>query len=270
MSKSISASSDVKDCHMTTTLISHVYNEEYLLPFWLEHHKNMFDNIIIIDYHSTDKSVEICKELCPTCTILKSKNKWFDANLVDIEVMEIENNINGIKIILNTTEFLFCKKPVSKLFDTLNKQMYTISTISPYSANMCNVSTLTELIKCLAHDNVKFHHDRSNRNIHNFENGQYTTGRHSSKINNVVPISKNEAIIVWFGFFPMNEHIMRRKLQIKDKIPQSDKDNGYGFQHLFPMEKILNLNSEKARTGIPINKTQLLDYELIQNYINQS
>ena len=31
-----------------TTLISHIFNEEYLLPFWLRHHKNMFDEIIII------------------------------------------------------------------------------------------------------------------------------------------------------------------------------------------------------------------------------
>ena len=48
-----------------TTLLTNIFNEEYLLPFWLNHHKNMFDEIIIIDYNSTDKSIEICKSICP-------------------------------------------------------------------------------------------------------------------------------------------------------------------------------------------------------------
>ena len=45
------------------TCLIHIYNEEYLLPFWLNHHKDIFDDIIIIDYNSTDKSLEICKEI---------------------------------------------------------------------------------------------------------------------------------------------------------------------------------------------------------------
>jgi hypothetical protein len=31
------------------TLLSHFYNEEYLLPFWIEHHKKQFDYAILID-----------------------------------------------------------------------------------------------------------------------------------------------------------------------------------------------------------------------------
>jgi len=42
-----------------TTLLTNVFNEEYLLPFFLHHHKKMFDEIIVIDYNSTDKSIGI-------------------------------------------------------------------------------------------------------------------------------------------------------------------------------------------------------------------
>jgi len=35
-------------------LFSHIYNEEYLLPFWLKHHKKIFDHGVIIDNFSTD------------------------------------------------------------------------------------------------------------------------------------------------------------------------------------------------------------------------
>ncbi len=86
-----------------TTLLTNIYNEEYLLPFWLNHHKDMFDEIIVVDYNSTDKSIEICKNICPNCKIIKTRNSHFDAVQIDLEFMDIENDIEGIKIVLNTT-----------------------------------------------------------------------------------------------------------------------------------------------------------------------
>ena len=105
---------------MKTTLITNIYNEEYLLPLWLEHHKNMFDHGIIIDYRSTDRSVEICKEICPTWEVRTSKNEKFGANENDEQFMEIENTLSGIKMILNTTEFLYTDKPLVDFFDEIS------------------------------------------------------------------------------------------------------------------------------------------------------
>ena len=46
-------------------MIIHVYsimwNEEYMLPYFLRHYENFCDKIFIIDDHSTDKTVEIAK-----------------------------------------------------------------------------------------------------------------------------------------------------------------------------------------------------------------
>ena len=92
-----------------TTCITNIYNEEYLLPFWLNHHKHIFDRIIIIDHHSTDNSLKICKEIIPGCIIIPHPSKKFASKEHDIYLMELENAVKGIKIILNTTEFLFCK-----------------------------------------------------------------------------------------------------------------------------------------------------------------
>ena len=50
---------------MKTTVITHFWNEEILLPYWLKHHLELFDHGILINYRSTDKSVEIIKELAP-------------------------------------------------------------------------------------------------------------------------------------------------------------------------------------------------------------
>jgi len=122
--------------NLKTTLLTNIYNEEYLLPFWLQHHKNMFDDIIIIDYRSTDKSVEICKKICPNCKIITTRNQYFDAEGIDSEFMDIENGINGIKVVLNTIEFLFIEKPVKEYFKNVTGPVsYAVNAISPYSAN---------------------------------------------------------------------------------------------------------------------------------------
>jgi len=59
---------------------------------------------VMIDYHSTDRSVEIIREICPTWDIVTSRNPDFQADKIDTEVMDIEKDIDGWKICLNVTE----------------------------------------------------------------------------------------------------------------------------------------------------------------------
>lgn len=243
-----------------TTLLSHIFNEEYLLPFWLNHHKNMFDQIIIIDYNSTDNSIEICKSICPKCQIIKTINKDFGAANVDIEVMNIENKIDGIKIVLNTTEFLFCVKSIKDIFSDSKNQAYAITCITPYSSKSYNINNLNELFTNLLNDDIVYHYDKGIRIIHNFQNGNYTTGRHST-LNNCS--LTDEAFILWFGYYPMNNNLLKRKLQIQQNIPQSDKDAKYGFQHLFSEDIILQINLEKAKTGRKIENVNIFLYNLL-------
>lgn len=245
-----------------TTLLSHIFNEEYLLPFWLNHHKNMFDQIIIIDYNSTDKSIEICKSICPECQIIKTINKDFGAVNVDIEVMDIENKIDGIKIVLNTTEFLFCVKSVKDIFSDKKNKAHAITCITPYSSNSYNINNLNELFTNLLNDDIVYHYDRGIRIIHTFPNGNYTTGRHSTLNNCSIT---DDAFILWFGYYPMNDNLLKRKLQIKQNVPQGDIDTRAGFQHLFSEDKILQINLEKAKTGRKIENVNIFLHNLLNN-----
>lgn len=244
------------------TLLSHIYNEEYLLPFWLQHHKDMFDDIIIIDYHSTDRSVEICKTLCPNCTIITTRNACFDAREVDKEIMDIEETIEGIKIVLNTTEFLFCNKPIKELFEEnfMYSISYSINCVSPYSTNYYDIKNYKEFISHLLDDDIRYHSDRFTRQIHNYKNGKYDIGRH--KTFNIT-ISTEEAYVVWFGFYPMNELQLQRKLQIQNKMSQRDKNDGLGNQHLFSKEKMLEINGEKTNTGKKLKDINPILYNLL-------
>ena len=75
---------------MPLTLISHFWNEEFLLPYWLRHHYPLFDHGVLLDYASTDQSVEIIRALAPRWEVRPSRNQWFDARDADAEVMEVE------------------------------------------------------------------------------------------------------------------------------------------------------------------------------------
>jgi len=97
----------VKDLQNMSTVVCHFHNEEHLLPWWLEHHKRIFDHGIMIDYHSTDRSMEIIREICPDWEIRYTRNKFFDSVPVDEEVMNIEKVLGGWRMALNVTEFLY-------------------------------------------------------------------------------------------------------------------------------------------------------------------
>ena len=206
--------------HKTTCLI-HIYNEEYLLPFWLYHHKDIFDDILIIDYRSNDKSIDFCKKICPNCKIITTRNEFFGAEDVDREIMDLETNIEGIKIVLNVTEFLFCEKPIKDIFNDLaTTSSLSIRCISPYSKQFCNINNNYELFTNLLKDNITYHYDRGERVIHNYSRGNYSTGRHST----TNPTTHtHEMHIIWLGFYPLNERILQRKQQIQINITQRDR-----------------------------------------------
>lgn len=89
-------------------LLSHFLNEEFLLPYWIRHHLGMFDKAILIDYGSTDRSVEIIRELAPHWEIRKTNVKKFEEPAIGEEIQEIEMAMPAgeWKVVLNTTEFL--------------------------------------------------------------------------------------------------------------------------------------------------------------------
>ena len=243
------------------TLITHIFNEEYLLPFWLHHHKDMFDEIIIIDYNSTDKSIEICKNMCPQCRIITTQNKFFEAKEIDKEVMDVENSINGIKIVLNTTEFLICESTINDIFIYgLNRMSYAITTISPYSLNIYEISNYYDLINNLLNDDISYHYDRGTRQIHNYNNGNYNIGRHSTlNISN----DTNKAYIIWFGFYPMNNNLLKRKLQIRQNIPETDIIMSRGVQHFYDMNKMHEINYIKSTSGTSLKNINLPLYNIL-------
>lgn len=234
---------------MDITCIIHIYNEEYLLPFWLTYHKDIFAHGIIIDYQSTDRSVEICKNICPHWEIRQSANHSFGACAVDREVQDIEKTIDGFKIVLNVTEYFI---PINASLTTCDKQHTALKmhVYAPYSLPESEFypKDLKEFFNSMANEDVRFHiaHDRGYRIIHNHPEGKYNFGRHFSHLN---PVHTDDYLIIWTGFYPMNEKMLARKLQIKDKIPLSDKIAGHGGQHMMDKAQMIQKNFQKYNIG---------------------
>lgn len=211
---------------MTKTIISHFYNEEYLLPAWLKHHKQIFDNGILIDYHSTDKSVAICLDICPHWQVIPSKNKCFDAQAVDQEVMHIERDVQGWRMCLNVTEFL--TGDISLLSDTPEPTQWRVPCVALVGDQWGEQFVMDHTLLDHAQWGIHYEHDfrlRAARSIHNYE-VMYDVGRHFWDYNTT------QLCVAWAGFWPWNAQTVTRKLQIQTQIPDTDKQQHRGIHHL--------------------------------------
>lgn len=230
---------------MKKTIISHIYNEEYLLPWWLEHHKKIFDHGVIIDYRSTDNSVDIIKKICPTWDIITTRNKNFQAAAVDIEVMYIERQIEGWKTCLNTTEFLIgdysilTEEPTQLLVPTIifidnNESSIVNKDIPLYKQKTYGINFPDSFF------------ERSSRSFHNYSIIYPTLGRHFREGYNT-----DKLAIFYYGWSPFDQGQIKRKLQIQSQIPQSDLMVGNGGQHVTDeqglRDKITNLFLPKSK-----------------------
>jgi hypothetical protein len=259
-----------------TTLITHFYNESKLLPFWLQHHLEMFDHGILIDHHSTDDSVEICRKWAPHWTVVTSKLKKFDAIDTDFEVMSYEATVSGWKMVLNVTEFLHFPDFKKRLLEAQNRGVMTIRTRGLVMVD-CEegkeIDPSVPLIKQKHHGFIEkesrkrlfnssvlvFQNGKQTvrafreRIIHRYLTGAYYPGRHKTfyKINE----KPEDVFTLWYGYSPWVDWNIERKLAFSARIPEEDKKQGLGVQHLRSKEQLENdylLNKELSYDLQPI------------------
>ena len=244
-------------------LIAHFFSEEVLLPFWIRHHASMFDLAILIDYNSTDRSLEIIRREAPqSWRVVSSRNNQFAAIKVDEEVMDYEKLYpTAWKISLNIPEFLVHPNLRSMLSepenagdvmalcfrsiimtgnDSIPFQRFT-SLLKQRSQYVYNAASADELHGVTSYS----------RFIHRYQYAQYSNGRHSI-LNSVwkwAPIG----FIAKYQYTPWPE-ILQRKLQIRTRIPADDFIVGRGVQHNTDASQ-LELRKQKVRE-MPQNDLQ--------------
>lgn len=221
------------------TVLCHFYNEEFLLPFWLKHHREMFDHGVMIDYSSNDRSVEIIKDLCPTWQIVPSRNIAFHSASIDQEVMDLEKNIIGWRVALNVTEFLVGD---TATLDHCHEDLYVSNITMVCREDLEETSPDPEIPLCLQHthgfDCVEGDLRWWMRRISNHPKPYYL-GRHFYYQMGYTPTSDFK--ILWYRYAPYNEQMIERSLQIQNRIPESDKQKGFGINHFIDAEENRNV-----------------------------
>lgn len=228
-------------------VISHFFNEAYMLPWWLRHHREIFDHGVLIDYHSTDASVEICRELVPHWEVVTSENATFAALLCDFEVMKHEQRFpDAWKLALNTTEF-FVAPGLAKMervmlqHDLVGARLPGAVMVDSDPENPPNPaeSLVTQKTTGIWEDEFDFKglaipgltFPTRGRLYHRYAIGAYTPGRHSSHLPRQCNGSRDMGSIRWYGFSPWSDQFKARKLQIGTKRDSFDVKNGFGAQH---------------------------------------
>jgi hypothetical protein len=242
---------------MKKTLISHFYNEEYLLPWFLRHHRQVFDHGIMIDYASTDRSREIIQELCPNWDIVDSRNQWFDPGPVDQEVMDIERNIEGWRVCLNVTEQLVGDYSI---LDQESADQYLIPSLFFVDKQLNDELTYDRPLYEQRQDGFTYldqngacFNQRQARSIHRQPIQYPGMGRHFTNY------TTDQLAIFYYGWCPLNDAAITRKLDMGNKIPDWVTA---GRHHTFPFEWI----NERYET-VFLPWTRDLSKEM-QGYIN--
>jgi hypothetical protein len=216
---------------MKKTILCHFYNEEYMLPWFLNHHKEIFDHGIMIDYHSTDRSREIIKEICPTWDIVTSRNPNFQADTIDYEVMDIEQSIEGWRICLNVTELLIGD------YSILDEQPGQHLLPSVFFVD-CDRTRPVSQDKPLYEQKTdgfsfdQYFRERRARSIHNVPVQYPVPGRHYENY------TTDKLVVFYYGWCPFNDLALARKLQIQTQIPLVDRQRNWGFHHITNKETL--------------------------------
>jgi hypothetical protein len=240
------------------TVITHFYNEAYMLPWWLAHHAPLFDHGVLINHGSTDESVAICKAMVPHWAVVDTFNPSFDALMVDFEVMHHERLHPGWKIALNVSEFLHCadlpalERDVAKAgFQGVRLHGVVMVDVEPERAPDPALPLFAQ--KHHGFLERQFDHARvglpwytkamRNRLYHCATIGAYSVGRHQTQLPLVGEI-QDGAYVLWYGFAPWNERFIQRKLAFAPKVSATDRQVGFGWQHLIGAEQMAQQHRE--------------------------
>ena len=196
----------------------------------------------MIDYHSTDRSVEVIKEICPDWEIITSRNNDFQADNIDVEINAIERDMEGWRICLNVTEQLIGDYSI---LDDEPKQLL-VPSIFMVDCDRQNLVTHDKPLYeqkfdgFLFSDSPQNFFERRSRSLHNIPvhypaqstQACMAPGRHWNSYNT------DKLVTLYYGWCPFDQGQLNRKLQIQTQIPLVDRQLNRGFHHITNAETL--------------------------------
>ena len=211
---------------MATTVITHIYNESFLLPIWIRHHRDRFDHGIILDYGSTDNPQEIVRELAPHWEFRNTGLDVFHADVLDSMINSVENRVVGTRLVLTITEFLLGQPRLAER-RYLIPQVLLINTDD--SLVFDSAKPFHQQVKWGLGSDTESTAPWWSRSMHqaptNYGSDGSMTGRHYHGIDN------GPYLIYRVSNCYVSPEMFERRLAIQYRIPESDKARQMGVQH---------------------------------------
>lgn len=212
-------------------LVTHIFNEEMILPWFIKHHRSIFDQVIVIDQDSTDHSTAIIRALAPEWRIVKSKVGSFDAWKTDLEVMEHEKQLTTQwKVALNVTEFIW-NKDFKSYLEQKGRENHSCIGMKSFVLVDDKERPIDYTVPIYKDRHTGYRDDRHQRRwrfVHKHQDGNYEIGRHGTMHG---AIHDPNCFILYMALSPWPQ-CLQRKLQIQTRIPKSDIDARLGFEHI--------------------------------------
>lgn len=226
-------------------LVSHHRNEEMLMPFFIIQHAPMFDHAILIDFISTDKTLEILDKYAPPSWRVENSTigEVFDAIKTDQQVMVWEQQYpDDWTLALTTTEFLVHPNFRSELYRHQIRNPRPVIRHYRVWYMMGNDTTPLRHFTSLVNQRHQFldsepifirflHVGTSFTHKYDYGRHNYTEVRRKRQKKNRKPQEiSHEGFIMKWVWTPWPE-VAQRKLDVGKTIPQSDQERGFGTHH---------------------------------------
>lgn len=232
-------------------LFNHFYNENYLLPWWCQHHREIFHSGFLLDQHSTDNSVDIIKSICPEWQIELTQDKFFYILPIDQRIMDEEVKMTGFKMALTNAEFLVATESFKKKLSTTKDEtmfvLMRLMAVDPYPEIIPSYDKpLTSQKSVIIYEKYPGA-GGPYRLIHNYPHGAYTAGKHFTRLTNrnLVYIPPEQACVVHYHSSPWTPEFIARKESFRKQIPQDELNRGHGVQYPdFTKDKMAALRQE--------------------------
>jgi hypothetical protein len=233
------------------TIYTITYNEEIVLPFFIEHYRKNFPNcrIVIYDNESTDSTVEIAKKNNCEVILYNTNNQISDRTYLDIKNNCWLNSKTHWNIICDCDEF--CDITEHKIIEE-DKKNVSIINLSGY--DMVNLSDDENSIQIRELTNGYKNNFYNKSLIFNKEkilSINYEPGCHKANPIGVINYSDVDFKLLHYKYIGMNYLVLRYEL-FENRLSDENKKLGWGVHYRQTKEKILEHYKQIQKNSVKI------------------
>lgn len=243
---------------MKILLITINFNEEKMLPHFINYYEEFCDKMIFFDGGSTDRSHEIIKSN-PKCEL---NLDYISEKADDITFLEIKNEIwkkyrNDYDwcIIVDVDEFLYYPRGLINLFELMENLSVTV--VHPEGFDMYSEFIVKENSKLLEEFTRGVPFTNSSKmcafDLKRLESINYLAGCHIATplefSGQPAAVYKSpELKLLHYRYLGLQDVLKKRKVA-NERLSERNKQNGYGIHNLQPEQVWINrFNENLAKT----------------------